>query len=307
MRVYGRSRTVLDAEGNVALPPGITLISLIERNIANVGDSVAYRYLDHTRSADGYAFELTWTQLGRRMRAIGARVQRVASRGDRVAILAPQGLDYVAGFFAAIKAGTIAVPAVRPGVARSCRASRGGAARFTTHRCADDVGGIGRRRRGAEPRSALAPRPHVITIDDVPDSAGDGLGCRSPRRRRHLPSAVHLGIDAGSGRRGDHPPRGRHQPDADDSVDRPPRPKHPRLQLVTALPRHGSVDDRLSHGLRRPLDADVAGRLHPAARALDPRIGGTAPGTAASSPPRPTSRASTPHSAACPRQGRAST
>ena len=96
------------------MPPGITLISLIDRNIANVGDSVAYRYLDHTRSADGYAFELTWTELGRRMRAIGAQVQQVASRGDRVAILAPQGLDYVAGFFAAIKAGTIAVPLFAP-------------------------------------------------------------------------------------------------------------------------------------------------------------------------------------------------
>ena len=58
------------------LPPGTTLISLIERNIANVGDTVAYRYLDHTRSEDGYAVELTWTQLGTRLRAIGAQVQR---------------------------------------------------------------------------------------------------------------------------------------------------------------------------------------------------------------------------------------
>ncbi|MDT5006495.1 MAG: fatty-acyl-CoA synthase, partial [Mycobacterium sp.] len=80
----------LDADGNVALPPDGTLISLIERNIANVGDSVAYRYLDHTRSESGSVTELTWTQLGRRIRAIGARVQQVASRGDRVAILAPQ-------------------------------------------------------------------------------------------------------------------------------------------------------------------------------------------------------------------------
>src|SRR6476620_4601575 len=81
----------LDADGNVVLPPGTTLISLIERNIANVGDTVAYRYLDHNRSAQGHAVELTWTQLGVRLSAIGARVQRFASRGDRVAILAPQG------------------------------------------------------------------------------------------------------------------------------------------------------------------------------------------------------------------------
>ena len=38
-----RIEDVLDAEGNIALPPDITLISLIERNVANVGDTVAYR------------------------------------------------------------------------------------------------------------------------------------------------------------------------------------------------------------------------------------------------------------------------
>ena len=64
-------------------------------------------------SVDGQAVELTWTQLGIRLRAIGAHLQQVA-RGDRVAILAPQGIDYVAGFFAAIKAGTIAVPLFAP-------------------------------------------------------------------------------------------------------------------------------------------------------------------------------------------------
>ena len=43
----------LDASGNIALPPGVNLISLIDRNIANVPDSTAYRYLDFTGSAGG--------------------------------------------------------------------------------------------------------------------------------------------------------------------------------------------------------------------------------------------------------------
>jgi hypothetical protein len=34
----------LDANGGIVLPPGVTLISLIDRNIENVGDAVAYRY-----------------------------------------------------------------------------------------------------------------------------------------------------------------------------------------------------------------------------------------------------------------------
>ena len=109
-----RIEDCLDAEGRILLPPGVTLISLIDRNIANVGDSAAYRYLDYTGHDEGRVVELTWKQLGVRVQAIAARLQRLADRGDRVAVLAPQGLDYVAGFFAAIKAGAIAVPLFAP-------------------------------------------------------------------------------------------------------------------------------------------------------------------------------------------------
>ena len=165
---------VLDAAGNVALPPTITLISLIERNIANVGDTVAYRYLDHTRSEDGVAHELTWSRLGTRMRAIGAEIQRFTSRGDRVAILAPQGLDYVAGFFAAIKAGTVAVPLFAPELAGHAQRlaialhdSRPAVVLTTTAASAAV--------EAALTEIGLTPRPHVIAIDDVPDSAGDAL------------------------------------------------------------------------------------------------------------------------------------
>jgi fatty-acyl-CoA synthase len=109
-----RIEDCLDAEGGVALPAGVTLISLIDRNIANVGDAVAYRYLDYSGPGDGHAEEVTWTQFGVRLQAIAARIQQAAGRGERVAVLAPQGIDYVAGFYAAIKAGTIAVPLFAP-------------------------------------------------------------------------------------------------------------------------------------------------------------------------------------------------
>ncbi|MGV0626298.1 fatty acyl-AMP ligase [Mycolicibacter minnesotensis] len=104
----------LDADGNLVLPAGATPISLIDRNIANVGDAVAFRYLDFSGPAEGHALELTWTQLGDRIRAIGARLQSLTTPGDRVAILAPQGLEYIAGFYAAVKIGTIAVPLFAP-------------------------------------------------------------------------------------------------------------------------------------------------------------------------------------------------
>ena len=109
-----RIEDCLSPDGDVVLPPGVTLSALIDRNIANVGSATAYRYLDYSRSDEAQVIELTWAQLGVRMHAIGARLQRIATRDQRVAILAPQGLDYVAGFFAAIKAGHVAVPLFAP-------------------------------------------------------------------------------------------------------------------------------------------------------------------------------------------------
>ncbi|ACC41275.1 nitrate ABC transporter substrate-binding protein [Mycobacterium marinum] len=164
----------LDAGGNIALPPGTTLISLIERNIANVGDSVAYRYLDHNRTAQGHALEVTWSEFGVRLQAIGAHVQKFAGDGDRVAILAPQGIDYVAGFYAAIKAGTIAVPLFAPELP-------GHAERLDTA-LRDSEPTVVLTTGAAKPaiEEFLANlshlrRPHIITIDDVPDSAGESF------------------------------------------------------------------------------------------------------------------------------------
>ncbi|MGV0718766.1 fatty acyl-AMP ligase [Mycolicibacterium sp. XJ662] len=162
----------LDTEGNVVLPPGVTLVSLIDRNIANVGDTVAYRYLDYTGSADGRAIELTWTELGRRIRAIGAAAQRVASRGDRVAILAPQGLDYVAGFYGAVKAGMIAVPLFAPELQGHAErldtalSDARPAAVLTTRAAADAVEAFLTQR-------TLRPRPELIVVDEIPDSVGE--------------------------------------------------------------------------------------------------------------------------------------
>ena len=164
----------LDADGGIVLPPGVTLISLIDRNIANVGDSVAYRYLDFTSSDVGQPTEITWARLGVRLKAIGARVQRVTARGDRVAILAPQGLDYIAGFFAAVKAGTIAVPLFAPelpGHVERLETALNDAQPtlvLTTNAVRDAV----------EAFLATIPtagRPHVIVIDEIPDSAAEAF------------------------------------------------------------------------------------------------------------------------------------
>ncbi|AFM17990.1 acyl-CoA synthetase (AMP-forming)/AMP-acid ligase II [Mycolicibacterium chubuense NBB4] len=159
----------LDRDGNIEIPAGTTLTSFMERNIAQHGDDPAYRYLDFDH--DG-TVELTWSQFVVRMRAIGARLQQVTDRGDRVAILTPQGVDYVVGFFAAIEAGTIAVPLFAPelpGHAERLHAVLADARPtvvLTTTAAAQSVGEFLRN----IPRGR---RPRMIAVDAVPDAVGD--------------------------------------------------------------------------------------------------------------------------------------
>jgi fatty-acyl-CoA synthase len=169
-----RIEDCLDADGDIVLPHGVTLVSLIERNIVSVGDSVAYRYLDYTRSDEPAVVELTWRQLGVRLRAIGAHLQRTAKRGDRVAILAPQGLDYVAGFFAALKAGTVAVPLFAPelpGHAERLDTALSDAQASVVLTTAAAAEGV----RAFLDELALVKQPHIVVIDDIADSAADAF------------------------------------------------------------------------------------------------------------------------------------
>lgn len=173
----------LDADGNIALPPETTLISLIDRNIKYVGEEIAYRFLDYTGSGEGRALEVTWDRFGVRLRAISARIQQLAGPGERVAILAPQSIDWVAGYYAAIKAGSVAVPLFapelpghaerlqtalrdsRPSVVLTTAAARAGIEEF--------LGTL-----------ADLPTPAVLVIDEIPDSAQESF----------VP--VHLDMDA---------------------------------------------------------------------------------------------------------------
>lgn len=161
----------LDEDGNIVLSAGISLVTFLDRHIANMGDATAYRFLDFTQDADGKAIDLTWAELGTRLRAIGARLQQVTSPGDRVAVLAPQGIDYIAGFFAAIKAGNIAVPLFAPefpGHGERLEAvldDARPAVVLTTAAASEAVQKFVR----TLPRDR---RPRVIAVDEIPDSVG---------------------------------------------------------------------------------------------------------------------------------------
>lgn len=170
-RAEPRIDDYLDAEGHVAVPDGASLITELDRNIAALGDAVAYRYLDYGQSFAARPIELTWQQLGTRLRAVAARLQQVSAPDDRVAILAPQGIDYVVGFFGAIAAGAIAVPLFAPefpGHAERLHAVLVDAEPsvvLSTTAVAEAV-------RAVVQNLPRQRRPRIIAVDAAPDTVG---------------------------------------------------------------------------------------------------------------------------------------
>ncbi len=92
-----------------------TFIELVQWRARQHGDRLAYIFL-----ADGDTQEicLTYNDLDRRARAVGAFLQKVTVKGDRVLLLYPPSLDYITAFFGCLYAGVIAVPAYPPQLAR---------------------------------------------------------------------------------------------------------------------------------------------------------------------------------------------
>src|SRR5262245_53459008 len=85
-----------------------SVVALLRRRSAEDPDQAAYTFL-----ADGDVERgtVTYGELDRRARAIGARLQSLGLAGERALLLYPPGLDYVSAFFGCLYAGTVAVPA----------------------------------------------------------------------------------------------------------------------------------------------------------------------------------------------------
>ncbi|MEU0427361.1 fatty acyl-AMP ligase [Streptomyces canus] len=80
-------------------------------------DRRAFTFVDHPApDSRGVHRTLTWRRLDVRVRAVAARLAEEAEPGARVALLCPQGLEYVTGFLATLAAGLIAVPLYPPGL-----------------------------------------------------------------------------------------------------------------------------------------------------------------------------------------------
>jgi len=93
-----------------------TLVELLEYRAERQGDDVVFRFV----SGEGTEEErLTFRELRARAQAIAAGLRAHADPGDRVVLLVPPGLDYVASFFGCLIAGTVAVPAYPPNPRRA--------------------------------------------------------------------------------------------------------------------------------------------------------------------------------------------
>ncbi len=89
---------------------GQSIPALLRERAEQWPDRAAFTFLDYEVDQAGYADTLTWSQILGRTESVAVEVAAVASPGDRVALLAPQGLEYIAGFFGAMEAGCIVVP-----------------------------------------------------------------------------------------------------------------------------------------------------------------------------------------------------
>jgi 8-amino-7-oxononanoate synthase len=93
-----------------------TLVALLDYRAARQPDDVVFRFI----SGDGAEESaLTFAELRARARTIAFGLLAHAQPGDRVVLLVPPGLDYIASFFGCLYAGVIAVPAYPPNPRRA--------------------------------------------------------------------------------------------------------------------------------------------------------------------------------------------
>jgi acyl-CoA synthetase (AMP-forming)/AMP-acid ligase II len=89
----------------------LTLIDLLRRRANDQPDHLAYTFL----ASDGVEeAHLTYFDLDRQARKIGAWLQSFITPGERVLLLFPSGPHYVRAFFGCLYAGAVVVPAYPP-------------------------------------------------------------------------------------------------------------------------------------------------------------------------------------------------
>ena len=108
--------------------------AVLRTRAQNQPNEVAFNFIDYDVDPMGFEERLTWSELYQRVQVVAHELLQTGSVGDRVAILAPQGFDYIVGLLGALEAGLTAVPLPVPmlglhdervsGVLKDCALSR---------------------------------------------------------------------------------------------------------------------------------------------------------------------------------------
>jgi len=84
--------------------------ALLRKRAADRPDAPAWTFVDYALDPNGFSETLTWSQMLQRAVNLADELRQCGSVGDRAAILAPQGLEYIVAFYGALEAGFAAVP-----------------------------------------------------------------------------------------------------------------------------------------------------------------------------------------------------
>src|SRR5687768_7004713 len=88
-----------------------TLVQLLRWRADRQPHQRAYLYLENGETEKSH---LTYAELDRWARCIGARLQSLGANGQQVLLLYPTGTEYIAAFFGCLYAGAVAVPVFPP-------------------------------------------------------------------------------------------------------------------------------------------------------------------------------------------------
>jgi amino acid adenylation domain-containing protein len=92
------------------------LLQLLHWRALHQPDRLAYAFL---KDGDVEEARLTYAELDEKAKGVAAMLQQEHAQGERVLLVYPSGLDYIAAFFGCLKAGAIAVPTYPPRLNRS--------------------------------------------------------------------------------------------------------------------------------------------------------------------------------------------
>ncbi|OOK84185.1 AMP-binding enzyme family protein [Mycobacterium kansasii] len=174
-----------------------SLIDLLQKAAGQYPNRAAYKFIDYEVDPKGFTETLTWWQVYRRATIVADELRICGSSGDRVAILAPQGLEYIVAFLGALQAGLIAVPLPVPQFGihdeRISAALRDSLPTviLTTSSVVDEVVKYVPHARAPQGRE-----PVVVAIDSLDLDSPRELAPPRPRARARPTSSTHRGRPA---------------------------------------------------------------------------------------------------------------